>query len=123
MRNFLKNKANLAGLIIVAGMITACIISLIVMRQHEGFTVNVYVKDSLYKSVSLSENTTFTVDTEYGSNQVTVKDGVAYMSDADCPDKTCMSMGKIKYDNQSIVCLPHRVVVTIEGKEEYDVIL
>lgn len=35
------------------------------------------------------------------------------MTDADCGDKTCVKTGSIKETGQSIVCLPHRLVITI----------
>jgi hypothetical protein len=32
---------------------------------------------------------------------------------ADCPDKLCVSHREIFREGESIVCLPHRVVVTV----------
>ena len=37
------------------------------------------------------------------------------MEDADCPDKVCVKTGKIKSPGQTVVCLPHRVVIEITG--------
>jgi hypothetical protein len=39
------------------------------------------------------------------------------MKDADCPDKLCEKTGKISKNGETIVCLPHRVVVEIQGGE------
>ena len=36
------------------------------------------------------------------------------MKEADCPDKYCVKQGKIKNVGETIVCLPHKVVVEIE---------
>ena len=33
---------------------------------------------------------------------------------ADCPDRLCVHMGKIGLNGQSLVCLPHEVVVEIQ---------
>ncbi len=51
-----------------------------------------------------------------GTNILVIEDGTAYLSDADCPDLTCVKTGKIKYIGQSIVCLPNRLAVVIEGE-------
>ena len=44
------------------------------------------------------------------------------MKDAECPDKLCMRQGAISRDGQTIVCLPHKLVVEVIGgeKEAYD---
>ena len=50
------------------------------------------------------------------------------MSEADCPDKLCKNMGTIDKKGESIICLPHQVVVEITDdksggkKENVDVI-
>ena len=56
------------------------------------------------------------------SNILIIEDGAAWLEDADCPDKLCMHQGAIFRDRQTIVCLPHKLVVEVIGgkKEEYD---
>lgn len=49
-----------------------------------------------------------------GTNLLVVKDGYAYMERADCPDGLCIRQGKISKEGERIVCLPNRVMVTIE---------
>ena len=55
-------------------------------------------------------------------NLLMISDGTAFMSDADCPDRLCMHQGAISRDGQTIVCLPHKLVVEVVGgeKETYD---
>ncbi|MCQ1531541.1 NusG domain II-containing protein [Lutispora saccharofermentans] len=45
----------------------------------------------------------------------------AYVSDVVCPDKICQKTGVIDRVGQSIVCLPNKVQVFIEGNEKADV--
>lgn len=45
----------------------------------------------------------------------------AHVADVVCPDKLCQKTGKIQAVGQSIVCLPNKVVVIIEGKTLSDV--
>lgn len=40
-----------------------------------------------------------------------------YVEDVVCPDKLCQKTGTIDKTGQSIVCLPNKVVVFIEGKD------
>jgi hypothetical protein len=48
-----------------------------------------------------------------GSNILIIQDGVAYLEDANCPDKLCVRQGKISLDGQVITCLPNRLTVTV----------
>jgi len=41
----------------------------------------------------------------------------AQIVEANCPDQICVRWGTIHIPGQAIVCLPHRVVVKIEGKK------
>ena len=61
------------------------------------------------------------VDGEYplngGTNILVIKNGEAYLSYADCPDKVCVNTGRIKYEGQTIVCLPNKLSVTVRGTD------
>ena len=48
-----------------------------------------------------------------GYNHLMIRDGSCYLSDADCPDQLCVKQGKIGKSGQSIICLPHRLVITV----------
>ena len=52
-----------------------------------------------------------------GSNILVIRDGDAWLREADCPDKLCVRQGKIHFSGQVITCLPNRLTVTIEGGE------
>lgn len=47
------------------------------------------------------------------SNVLIIENGLAYMDAASCPDQICVKTGKISLLNQTIICLPNRVVVEI----------
>ncbi len=92
-----------------------------------GFIIfKVTLKDGKYVTVSLdgtekyrynlNENREFTVNSgENGENinQIVIKDGYAFISKADCPDKICVNHRKISKAGETIVCLPHKAVVAI----------
>ena len=49
------------------------------------------------------------------TNTLTIKDGAAKMTEADCPDQYCVHQKKIRFEGETIVCLPNRVLVTVSG--------
>ncbi len=64
--------------------------------------------------VPLSENTEQVIETVWGRNTLVIRDGEAYVSEADCPDGICAAHRPISHVGETIVCLPHRVVIKVE---------
>ena len=64
----------------------------------------------------LDKNATYTLNG--GTNILTIKDGFAYLTDADCPDHLCVKQGKISKTGQVITCLPNKLTVTVYGAEK-----
>ncbi len=50
-----------------------------------------------------------------GTNLLVIQGGWAFVREASCPDKLCVRQGRIQKTGQSIVCLPNRLTVSIEG--------
>ena len=56
-----------------------------------------------------------------GTNILVVEDGEAWVTEANCPDKICMAMGKISRNGEFIACLPNRLLIVVEGGEQSSV--
>ncbi len=78
--------------------------------------LQILVDGQLIKSVELTDGYTGQITLDTG-NVVCIDDGCVYMKSADCPDGLCVKQGKISKSNQSIICLPHRVVVKLVGAD------
>ncbi len=50
-----------------------------------------------------------------GENLLLIQDGQASIINADCPDGLCTRQRPISRAGESIICLPHRLVVSIDG--------
>ena len=65
-----------------------------------------------------TETRTFRITSPDGGwNEITIKDGSICISDADCPDKTCVKTGILRSESLPIVCLPHKLVIRLEENE------
>ena len=84
--------------------------------KQETCMVLVQVDGEEIQSFSLSKSTTYEINGTEGTNLLHIENGSAWLEDADCPDQICVNTGKIKYAGQSIICLPHKVVVEIKEK-------
>ena len=67
----------------------------------------------------LSKSGTFPLNG--GTNILVVENGEAWVTEANCPDKICMAMGKISRNGEFIACLPNRLLIVVEGGEKSSV--
>lgn len=116
-----------ADMVLVAVILGIAAISLFMGKviKKEGNSVTVSVDGVPVAEYSLSEDATYEISGfEGGYNTLVIEDGVAYLNEADCPDKLCVKQGKIKKVGETIVCLPHKVVIEVvgEGKAEVDAV-
>lgn len=86
--------------------------------RKTGSFVQVTADGKVINSLSLSKDTTITINGYNGKNILQIKDGYASIIEADCPDKLCQKQKKIKYDGEMLVCLPHKVIVSVISQEE-----
>lgn len=79
-----------------------------------GEEVVVTVDGNEVMRLPLSEDTEVTV-TGYGggTNTLVIQDGKVWVREASCPDQICVHTGYAD-EVKSIVCLPNRVVVSLE---------
>ena len=114
---FKKADAFLAAALIIAGFA-----SLLVLRRGDGSdSITVTVSGEVYGVYSLKKDRAITVATEYGTNVIIVEDGKAYVSESDCAGHDCMNFAPIDGPGETIMCLPHRLIVSVGGEAEEEV--
>ena len=85
--------------------------------RKEGSTVTVEVGGKTYGEYSLSLDTVVDIVTGDGEvNRLVIRDGKAFVETATCPDGICVGHRPISRKGESIVCLPHQVVITVSDK-------
>lgn len=88
---------------------------------HQSATVaNVYVDGEKVWSVDLAqvaEPYEKVIDTPYGTNVLAVERGRISVKEADCTGEDCVRAGWLSRAGQPLVCLPHHLVVRIEGED------
>lgn len=75
---------------------------------------------TLLMTLPLDVPATHTVGDAGHENHFTIKNGTVTMTKASCHDQTCVRTRGIRSPGQSIVCLPHRLVLTIAAKDPSD---
>ena len=83
--------------------------------RPEGGEVIVSVDGVEQRPLPLSENNFVVIGDEENYNVLVISGGEAYIEEASCPDNICVKSGKVSLEGQTIVCLPNKVVISIEG--------
>ena len=127
----MKTIINIKDIIFAAVIILAVLFILACMqfgKQKTGNNIRITIDGKEYGVYSLNEDRVIDIDGEFGHNQVVIQDGEAYMKEADCPDHYCMEYKAISRKNETIICLPHKIVVEVisydwdENESQIDVI-
>ena len=111
------------AVVIFACMMLAVLIGVLFVRTtgtDKGETVVIYQEGNKVQEISLHENTVILIENSY-TNKVMVKDKKVAIVESDCPGMDCVHSGWISGKGRSLVCLPNRVEIRIEGEMESEV--
>lgn len=113
MRKYKNDVLLIAALLIVAGAVWL----VMTLNDKSGAQAEISVDGAVIHTASLDENTVITVGDDTHYNIVAVKDGNVCVTEASCPDHTCIKQGQKSKDGEMIVCLPNKMIITITGGE------
>ena len=122
LEKLLQNKKLLADVALIAAVLVIglSVMLFISLTSEEGDMVVVSVDGKQVGEYPLNLDAVYYLNG--GTNTLVIEDGYAYISEATCPDKFskngCVNTGKISKVGQSIVCLPHKLIVEIKGEGE-----
>ena len=110
----------IAAVLAVAGVLCLFLYGL----NHTGNYVQVEIDGTVSEVLPLGEDCEKVITTpDGGENTLVIKDGTAQVTEANCPDKICVHHPAIQRSGESIICLPHRLTVSIvndSGDNEID---
>ncbi len=113
MKKTALKKADL--LLFFAVLVAAAVFFLVLSSSDAGEYAVVTVDGEEVGRYPLAIDTVAAIETESGKNTVVISRGSAYISDADCPDGTCVRSHPISRTGERIICLPHKLMIVIEG--------
>ncbi len=107
----------IAVLVLVIAVAGACLY----FFRGEGDAVTVSVDGKVIATYPLAVDRTEDILTgENGLNRLVIRDGKAWVETASCPDGICAAHKPIHREGESIVCLPNKVVVTVQTADTAD---
>ena len=106
-------KKYIADLILVISLVILTLVTSIFIYKKQTSNkiyVEVSINGEITNKYSIDENIEIMLKT---GNVLVIKDGNVCISNADCPDGLCVKQGTISKANESIICLPNKLVVRI----------
>lgn len=117
----MKTKIWVVALVV---LLTVCLgLSFWLFRPgQEASMIQIVSDGEVLYTLSLAVDQTIRIETERGTNVVTIQDGKVAVTEADCPDHYCMNRGFCSGGAQ-IVCLPNRLVIQFAGEQNVDAVV
>lgn len=103
-------------ILIFSILLIACIGILIFyfMPKPQSGIVKIIENGKFVKQLPLNEDTTYTHQTDRGTNTIEIKDNKVSVINADCKNHICMKHYAISKNGETIICLPHHLVILIQ---------
>lgn len=112
---WLKTHRNDAILIAALMLLGGALAVFLYATRQDGGYVSVQMDGQTVMELPLSEDTQVLLGEDGHTNTLVIRNGTAQVMEADCPDQICVRQGAVQYEGESIVCLPHKLVVSVEG--------
>lgn len=113
MKNYIR-KADII-LFVVLMAVGLAVSAYFALSGTVGSKVLIESNGELYGKYSLYEDRVIQVKDGAKSNKVVIADGEVYVEKASCQNQVCVKTGHISRSGESIICLPNKMVVRIEG--------
>lgn len=112
-----KGDIYVIGFLLIFSLAFAFAISKITSKERGNILV-IKQESKVIKEVPLDKDDEFRI--EYGGhyNIVKIKNGKAYVSEADCNDQICVHMAPISDVGETVVCLPNRLFMEVYSTDD-----
>lgn len=108
----------LSGMFLLGIILTVAIY----MSHGSGGMIRITRDGAEIGNYSLAVDREIVLHTPQGEdNTIVIKDGKAAMKTANCPDGLCVIQGQIEREGQTIICLPHKLVVEVYDAQMKDI--
>ncbi len=121
-------KIKKGDMVVFAVILVIAVISLILTNAYKkrSTAASAYVRiveaNGDETVLPLSKDASFKAETSDGGyNEIVIKDGTAYIEAASCPDKICVHHRPIRYNGETVVCLPNKLVIEIINGEKTEI--
>lgn len=106
--------------IVLLILVLACIVLILLGSNGNGKKyAYIYSENELLEIIDLSsvKSREIRVESDNGYNIINVSEQGICVSEADCPDKTCVNTGYTKSPLLPVICMPNRLEIIVKDAE------
>lgn len=101
-------------IIFIAAIIVICAVGFIIFTpKSQGKYAAVIVDGTETARYLLNRDFETDISTEYGNNHLSISNGAAQITESDCNNGICVASNSINKSGETIVCLPHKLIIKI----------
>ena len=87
----------------------------------QGEYLEIYKNNKILATYSLNQKLKRQIHGSKGVTEIVIDNGKVRFTSSSCPKKYCIHQGWIEKANQTIICIPNKISISIVGsKEKYD---
>lgn len=116
-----RNDLLLIGCLLALGILSFLSVEWYKTSTTKNAQVVVFVDGTETGRYLLAQDEEILIKGTKGDNLLVIKNGKAWVEEAECPDKLCVHTGKISRNGETIVCLPNKIVVEVVNGEENEI--
>lgn len=109
----MKSNRLWTALAVLIFLVSAAVSAFMLLRPADG-EIEIISDGRLLYTIDPAREAYREITVEYDgrSNLIVIENGDVYVSEADCPDHTCIKTGRLGRSGRSmIVCLPNRLII------------
>lgn len=113
-------KARRNDIILISAVLLAALLGIFIFllcRQEGAYAVVTRNGEEIGR-YSLAEDREIVFEDGAHKNIMVIENGKVSMKDANCPDRLCVGMRAAFYRGQTVVCLPHGIVITVVSEDD-----
>lgn len=113
----------LNDLILIVIILLIVGIILIFNKKEIPNQAKVYYENDLILTIDLSQNKEYDVQGYNGNVHIVVLDNKIKVEEENSPKHLCSKQGFISSSNETIVCLPNKILIKIESDDSLDTVI
>jgi len=117
------NKSDKKLILMIIFIVTILLTLIHLIPTKEATKALVYYDNHLIKTINLTKDHTYAVEGLNGTIDIEVKNKKIRVTSETSPKHLCSKQGWISKSNQSIICLPNKIVIKITGEQNLDTIV
>lgn len=107
-------------LIIISFSVAMMMICIFLIFEKKGQQALVYHGNTLIKTIDLSKDAIYQVEGDLGIIDIEVRDYQIRVIQENSPYHLCSRQGYISSSNETIICMPNKIIIEIVGENSID---